>query len=56
MGQGNGQEQCTDSERGSLRMVSNHLMFSWAPYVAVMTKHWMKALQYLVEAYVRTLA
>ena len=56
MGLGNGQERCTDSECGSLHMVSNHLMFSWAQCVMVMTKHWMKAVQYITEAYVRTLA
>ena len=56
MGLGNSQEQCTDSVHCSLRMVSNHLMFSWAPCVVVITKHWMKAVQYLAEAYIRILA
>ena len=36
-GLGNGQEQCTDSECGSLRMVSNHLMCSWVVLCLVNT-------------------
>ena len=30
VGLGNGQEQCTDSECGIVRIVSNHVMCSWA--------------------------